>query len=228
MKEHIYTIALTEALEENCECLLCSIEKKTDADAVSYYTGAAMMEPDVRCETNKKGFCPVHYQKMKEEGNTLSVALVLQTRIMEISKHLIPDEPKKKGLFGKKNDVCTDEKLSSAMESCAACERVSGRMDDCIDNFLYLLSSEKEFKEKFFASKGLCMKHFEKVLSKAHGNLYNELLVFQKKEMERMLSEVNRFIEKFDYRNADMPWENAKDAPERAILKLRGDYDGKF
>lgn len=228
MKEHIYTIALTEALEQDCECLLCSIEKKTDSEAVSYYTGAAMMEPDVRCETNRKGFCPVHYQKMKEEGNTLSVALVLQTRIKELSGLMNLDEPKKKRLFGKKNECGADEKISSAMSSCAACERVAGRMEDCIDNFLYLLSSEREFKEKFFASKGLCMKHFEKVLSKASGNLYDELLIFQKKEMERMLSEVNRFIEKFDYRNADMPWENAKDAPERAILKLRGDYDGKF
>ncbi len=228
MKEHIYTIALTDALEEDSECLLCSIEKKTDEDAVSYYTGAAMMEPDVRCETNKKGFCPVHYQKMKEAGNTLSVALVLQTRIAEISKLLTSDEKTKKGIFGKKNESSVNEEVSSAMGSCAACERVSGRMEDCIDNFLYLLSSEDEFKKKFFASKGLCMKHFEKVLSKARGNLYNELVSFQKKEMERMLSEVNRFIEKFDYRNADMPWENAKDAPDRAILKLRGDYDGKF
>ena len=228
MKEHIYTIALTDALDKESECLLCTIEKKTDSDAVSYYTGAAMMEPQIRCETNKKGFCPVHYQKMKEEGNTLSVALVLQTRIMELSKMLNLDEPKKRGLFGKKNECTIDEKISSAMGSCAVCDRVSGRMEDCIDNFLYLLSSEGEFKERFFASKGLCMKHFEKVLSKAHGNLYNELVSFQKKEMDRMLSEVNRFVEKFDYRNADMPWENAKDAPERAILKLRGDYDGKF
>ena len=56
----------------------------------------------------------------------------------------------------------------------------------------------------------------------------NELILHQKKEMERISADIDRFVLKFDYRNADMPWENAKDAPERAIFKLRGEYDGKF
>ena len=64
MKEHIYTIPLTDALGEGSECLLCSIEKKCDDDAVSYFTGAAMMEPDVRCETNEKGFCQKYRNQM--------------------------------------------------------------------------------------------------------------------------------------------------------------------
>lgn len=228
MKEHIYTIPLTDALGEDTECLLCSIEKKCDDDAVSYFTGAAMMEPDVRCETNVKGFCPIHYKKMKEAGNTLSVALILQTRIKEINGLLCEEEPKKKSFFGKKQESNVSENCHAAFSGCAACERVAGRMSDCIDNFVYLLSTDKEFKDKFFASKGLCMKHFEAVLSKTDGELYTELLKLQKKEMERILSEIDRFVQKFDYRNADMPWENAKDAPERAILKLRGEYDGKF
>ena len=36
MKEHIYTIALTDALAEKCECPLCIIEKKLDSDTVDY------------------------------------------------------------------------------------------------------------------------------------------------------------------------------------------------
>ena len=228
MKEHIYTIPLTDALSENGECLLCSIEKKCDNDAVDYFTGAAMMEPDVRCETNEKGFCPTHYKKMKDRGNTLSIALVLQTRIKEINALLCEDVPKKKGLFGKKQDGGASEKCREHFKGCAACERVSRRMKDCIENFVYLLKTSSEFKEKFLTSKGLCMKHFEKVLSIADDMLGTEILNLQKKEMERILSEINRFCEKFDYRNADLPWENSKDAPERAILKLRGEYDGKF
>jgi len=229
MKEHIYTIALTDALEEDGECLLCLVEKKINENAVEYYTGAAMMEPDVRCETNEKGFCPVHYKRMKEVGNTLSVALVLQTRIKELNALLKPDEIKKKRLFESKDKKggCADN-ISSAMSSCAACERVSRQMDDCISNFAYLLSADEEFRTRFLKSKGLCMKHFEKAIKITDEKLREEMILHQKKEMERLLSDINRFVDKFDYRNADMPWGNAKDAPDRAIFKLRGEYDGKF
>ena len=229
MKEHIYTIDLTDALAEDSECLLCLVEKKINENTVEYYTGAAMMEPDVRCETNEKGFCPVHYKKMKEVGNTLSVALVLQTRIKELNELLKTDEVQKKSIFRNKEKVdgCA-ENVNSVMKSCAACERVERQMSDCISNFVYLLSADEEFKSKFFASKGLCMKHFEKAISIAKTELRNEMILHQKKEMERILSDINRFVDKFDYRNADMPWENAKDAPDRAIFKLRGEYDGKF
>jgi len=91
-----------------------------------------------------------------------------------------------------------------------------------------MLINDKEFSNKFFSSKGLCMKHFEKVLRYAKGDLKNQIIEHQKKEMKRVMDDVDRFVLKFDYRNADMPWENAKDATERAILKLRGDYFGKY
>ena len=228
MKEHIYTIALTDALAEKCECPLCIIEKKLDSDTVDYYTGAAMMEPDVRCETNAKGFCPVHFRKMKENEKTLSVALVLQTRLKEIIPLLQPEEIKKKRLFAKEEKSCFDEKIKESFSGCAACERVAKKMVDCVSNFVYLLSEEKDFKDEYLASKGLCMKHFIQVAELAKGEVKNEIILHQKKEMERIAADIDRFVLKFDYRNADMPWENAKDAPERAIFKLRGEYDGKF
>lgn len=227
MKEHIYTINITDALEENSECLLCSIEEKMEAAAVEYFVGAAMMEPDIRCVTNEKGFCLVHYKKMHECGKLLPLALVLQTRLKEIYNDIEPEEKKKKSLFSKSENGGIEEKIKKDFSDCAICSKVAGQMENCISNFVYLLS-DKEFKEKFFASKGLCMKHFEKALHYTKGDLKNELILHQKKEIERIINDIDRFVLKFDYRNADMPWENAKDAPERAMKKLRGDYGGKF
>lgn len=228
MKEHIYTIDITDALAEKCECPLCIIEKKIDNDTVDYYTGAAMMEPDVRCETNEKGFCPVHYRKMKENAKTLSLALVLQTRIKEIIPLLEPEEIKKKSLFSRDDKISSDKKITNAFSTCIACERVSKQMSACVSNFVYLLMHEKAFRDEYFASKGLCMKHFIEVIKLAEGETKNEIILHQKKEMERISADIDRFVLKFDYRNSDMPWENAKDAPGRAIFKLRGEYDGKF
>ena len=46
------------------------------------------------------------------------------------------------------------------------------------------------------------------------------------KLMEENLSRVEKDLEwftlKFDYRNADKPWNNSRDALERAVTKLRG------
>ena len=60
MKERIYSIPLTEALEENSGCPLCTLEKKLQEQAVEYFLGPSMMEPDSREMTNEKGFCKNH------------------------------------------------------------------------------------------------------------------------------------------------------------------------
>ena len=40
--------------------------------------------------------------------------------------------------------------------------------------------------------------------------------------LSRVADELEWFTLKFDYRNADKPWGNSRDALERAVTKLRG------
>ena len=56
MKERIYTIPVSEAFREDCECPMCILEKRLEDDALKYTLGPSMMEPDSRIETNKKDF----------------------------------------------------------------------------------------------------------------------------------------------------------------------------
>ena len=51
MKEHIYTIALTDSLAESCSCAMCTLEKKLEQEAVNYFLGPSLMEPDSRTLT---------------------------------------------------------------------------------------------------------------------------------------------------------------------------------
>ena len=64
MKESIYTIPLTEVFEPKDGCPICRLRDILEKRMVDYITGAAMMELDVRIETNKKGFCLNHYNQM--------------------------------------------------------------------------------------------------------------------------------------------------------------------
>ena len=45
--------------------------------------------------------------------------------------------------------------------------------------------------------------------------------------LERLEEELNWFTRKFDYRNAEAPWGNSRDALERTANKLRGWCIGK-
>ena len=95
---------------------------------------------------------------------------------------------------------------------------------------LHLFENDGEFRSVFLASKGLCIPHARALTRMAGENLSAEkaeafcsqLNALQKRNLERVEQELFWFTQKFDYRNADKPWGNAKDSPERAILKLRG------
>ena len=97
MKEHIYTIPLTEATRENCGCVLCTIEKKLEEQALEYFLGPSLMEPDGRELTNRKGFCKKHFDAMLVRNNRLGLALMLETHLRETLGKL--EVKKKVGLF---------------------------------------------------------------------------------------------------------------------------------
>ena len=88
MKERIYSIPLTEALEETRGCILCTLEKRLEEQAVLYFLGPSMMEPDSREITNKKGFCKSHMGMLFDKKNRLSLALMLETHVKELEKNL--------------------------------------------------------------------------------------------------------------------------------------------
>lgn len=84
MKEKIYTIPVTEAFAQHCECPLCLLESRLENEYVNYYLGPALMEPDCRIDTNKKGFCRRHYEQLyNRQENRLGLGLVTDTHLKE-------------------------------------------------------------------------------------------------------------------------------------------------
>ena len=86
MRDSIYTIPISEVFEPKCGCPICQMRDTLEERSVEYIMGAAMMEPDVRMETNKKGFCSFHFNQMLRRKNRLSLALILESRLMEITE----------------------------------------------------------------------------------------------------------------------------------------------
>ncbi len=103
-------------------------------------------------------------------------------------------------------------------------------MERYADVLLYMWNKDDNFRTKFDNSKGVCLNHMllltnmaEKSFSKSQAaefllSLYNKQL----NELERIQNDIHKFTLKFDYRNKDMDWGTAQDAPIRTIEKISG------
>jgi len=243
MKEKIYTIPVNEAFDETDGCPLCAMIKKLEDARVKYMLGPAMMEPDIRIESNNNGFCKRHYEMMFAQENKLSLALILQTHIQEVNKKINSlsesvesTTPQKRGLFKKGATELRGKaaRLANSVEmltdSCIICDHIHANLERYTETLFYMWKNDAAFREKFANTNHFCLPHYSFLAKRACRNLddddalsfFKVLNEIQKKHLEFLKSDVDRFILKFDYRNADMPWENAKDAPKRALETLSG------
>lgn len=222
MKEKIYTIPINEAYETECECPLCLIEKKLEKEAVEYELGAAMMEPDHREQSNEKGFCNKHYNMLFAAQNKLPLALVLDTHLDTVRAKIsqMQKPGKAKGLFRKASSKPSCAELVS---SCMVCGKVNGTMDRYCRVLIEMWKEDKDFREKVAKSKGFCLPHFEKLYGLSDdAEFLAAIAETEAAAFEKIKEDVHRFTLKFDYRNRDMEWGDAKDAPLRAVEKLAG------
>lgn len=238
MKEKIYTIPVNESYEQDAECPFCYLEQKLEKEAVEYALGAAMMEPDYRIISNEKGYCNKHFSMMLAMPNKLSLALVLETHLKEVRDKLekygkvINKAEKTNSGFFKKNketvgvEVASETKKIS--QSCVICDKIKETLTRYTEVFFYMWEKDEEFRKKVEKSKGFCIKHFSMLFENAEKYLKNPndflkaVYDIEMNNLERINNDIHRFTLKFDYRNKDMEWGAAADAPIRTIEKLSG------
>ncbi|MBR3978293.1 MAG: hypothetical protein IKJ94_01555 [Oscillospiraceae bacterium] len=239
MKEHIDTIPVTDAFSKDDECPFCYLERQAEQRAIRYIAGpeASYMEPDVRAVTDAQGFCRHHYKALYDYGNALGNALMMQTYYVGLQKEFQAqlgsfELPDKKGLFAKKHPSLPITQWAKEKEStCFLCSRLEYNMRRYYATFFHLLK-EPEFRQSVENSKGFCMHHFRQLMEMAEEYLpnnqiswfYPTVLALMENSLARVQTDIDWFIEKFDYRNADAPWKNSMDAVPRGMQKLKGSY----
>ena len=93
-----------------------------------------------------------------------------------------------------------------------------------------MYNKDASVREKFFATKGVCLSHFANLCEGADKYLsaneqqefYDKFLPLQSANMERVYEDIAWFIEKYDYKNKDADWKNSKDAVQRGMMKMKG------
>ncbi len=241
--EQIYTIPVNEAfdaapvavlpedvkaVEENAPlCPLCRLYDKLNDQELTRILGAAMMEPDVRIETNKHGFCGAHYRAMFRRKNRLGLALMMESHLDCLEKEL------KDGFISAAVKGAGHKPLKRMAEleaDCYICGRIEGHFSRMLDTVIYLYRSDESFRKKMKSQTCYCLPHFrllserasQKMPRKEFSDFYRLIEETQLAYLSTLSEDVSWFCKKFDYRYENEPWYNAKDAVERTIGFLRG------
>ena len=224
MKEKIYTIPVTEAFGEDCECPVCLLEKKLEDEYTDYYLGAALMEPDCRIETNKKGFCRRHFELLyNRQENRLGLGLETDThlreqleKLKELSKAadaavkgMKAPKPLVGALTGKfssrgqgGNEVAARllAMLDNLERSCTICGRLEHTMDRYMDVIMYLWSREEDFRKLFESKKGFCMKHLKQLVEASVKYLRpQECTIFVSLLLQQQVEHLDRIEKELDW-----------------------------
>ncbi|MBQ2792714.1 MAG: hypothetical protein IJE98_06370 [Oscillospiraceae bacterium] len=220
MKDSIYTIPLSEVFEPKDGCPLCRLRNTLEDRCLEYIMGAAMMEPDIRIETNKAGFCSQHFARMLKMKNRLSLALMLESRLGYVMENELEVSPSKGGLFGKKAS-------EPKKESCFVCNEIDRVMETMTDTLLLMWQKEESFRQLYAEQPVICLEHYHHLTAAASAKMGKKAAPFiaeTRKLTENYLKElqgdVTHFCRMYDYRSRGQDWGNSRDSIERAIWYL--------
>jgi hypothetical protein len=216
MKEDIRTIPVNDIFSEKSGCPFCTMEKMLEEIQVNYIVGDAMMEPNIRIETNKKGFCHRHFSMMQNSGKKLPNALIMESHLQE----LIDSIPK-----GKKPDKKFLAKIKELTHSCYVCDRIDSNMDHLIQIIFSEWKKGSEFKELYKEQPFICLEHYGRVTEKATGALkgsvgaefYQVTTSLFENYLRDLKEDTTYFCSMFDYRNQGKDWGKSIDVIERNI-----------
>ena len=224
-----FTIPVNEAFEasaadKSCGCPFCALYNKLEDNELELILGASMMEPDVRIQTNKEGFCRTHYDMMFTRKNRLGMALTLESHLAELRDDM------KDGAFAKPGDKAI-KRIGKLEDGCYVCRRIEFNFAHMIETAVILWDTDEEFRPKFKAQPYFCLPHYKRVLEyaslrlskKQFAEFYKDASEIINAYAEKLNNDVSWFCKKFDYRYDEEPWYDSKDAVERSMKFLRSD-----
>lgn len=223
MRENICTIPVNEIFEQTGGCPLCRMRDRMEQRHVEYVTGPAMMEPDIRIEINKTGFCERHLRAiLKVSSVRLPISLMFDSHLQEIDEKIL----RRRKL----------DKLAELECDCFVCRDLERNFSRHVDTVYKTYRTESEFRTLFAQQEELCLPHYRLLASGAKkqlGKLAEPFLKDCDALARKRLAELRRllglFHDSFDYRNAGKPTpDEARDSLERTAQFLTSRAPEKF
>lgn len=215
MREDICSIPINDVFAPKNGCPICAMRDMLEDRIATYITGAAMMEPDVRIETNSLGFCETHFGHILSRGSRLSVALILESLTSEVDSDLFQS---------KHNPKKAAETIQKRRHSCFICENVEKNMYHLLSSMIKMWETDTDFRALYAQQPFICMPHYGMIMSAAQKMSRKNLIQFSeqtvmlsKSYLQNLEKDITHFCRMFDYRNNGADWGNSKYAIERSI-----------
>ncbi|MCL2828776.1 MAG: DUF6062 family protein [Oscillospiraceae bacterium] len=230
MAETIYTIPINEAYEQTDRCPFCALGDRYEAEALAYILGPAMMESDVRVETNRMGFCKTHFQALLDQQSRLPLGLILESHLMAIGDVLATSGSEKRSLFGGAKTSDMAERLSDTAHACYVCNRLETLEKRVISNAVSMWKRDNAFRTRFEGRSDYCLIHAAALFQTGQNELGGQyppfaaaLAAIIQARLDELLQSVRGFNNSFDYRNAGKPLtQEERFAVEHTIAFLTG------
>jgi hypothetical protein len=217
LRETIYTIPLTDALTEG-RCPFCYLHRRTEEQLLHLYLEGGVMEPDWRGRLLEKGLCGPHLERLFQGSPQLGMAILAKSLVDQADETLAAN--------GKRR------RPEPHQDTCLACDDLEAAFHHYAESFLLTYRKETDFRERVRQS-AFCLPHLWQLIRHMaqkpwrDGELEKELIHTARTYLGTVQTDLNWFIQKFDYRFDQEPWNGAEDALERA-LRLLGGPDGNF
>lgn len=222
MREDLCTIPVSEVFEPADGCPICRMRDTIEERMLDYIMGAAMMEPDVRQETNRKGFCTDHFDRMLSHKGRLSLALMLDSHLQQVSGSI-----SLKGGLLKPPPAKRAGGAIRMEESCFVCEKIEWGMARMLDTVYRLYETESDFRRLFDRQPMFCLPHYNRLMAgcdkkimKQHWEEFADSLGrITKAYAESLTADIQKYCRMYDYRSStgEVDWGNSKDSVQRAI-----------
>ncbi len=229
IKYKLETIPVWDALQENNECLLCTLMEKAENRYIDYYLGSSVMNPETRVQVNTTGFCHTHYQVLTKAVKPQALGLIANTHLQETSRQLEPEIQRLKKAGSAKKARTSISKIAQLLKAretgCLICSSMDTAFNRYAYTLAYLWGSDQEFRAAYAKTRGICLHHFpllmdiaEKALQKQTLlDFYQNITEQMEKHLSAALEEVHWMTQMFKSENRDKDWRGCQDAHERAI-----------
>ncbi len=227
--ETIDTAVILRAYEEAEGCPHCHYEEGADAYEIDRLLDGGMMVWDIRQETDKRGFCFDHYQKLLLGRNRFSVAVMIESHLREIQNVYLKKPVYKSGMLDKTGAGGIINQLG---EDCYLCHRMDKVMNNFEEGVVHLWKKREDFRELMQKNGKLCMRHYGRLLSVCERELDSRsgkamavfLFELMRKQLDGLANEAKFYCSRFDYRvtGAEKDFGTSADVLERVTNFLTG------
>jgi hypothetical protein len=182
-ERHTTFFNLFDALVEK-ECALCHLVAKAGHDALDALLYENVNDPGTReAMSASHGFCAAHAELATSMSDALGVAMLYETLCREAANRV------------------TQELPMAATQPCPICRVAAGAEERYIAEFC-LRVDESDFRERFLASDGFCVPHFQRVITMipdmATGGIVR---AHEAKMLLALADQLHVFVEKHSYKN---------------------------